>query len=118
MALNNPDCSLPMQYLLAICLSAREITSFERMIEKYSWTKVLLALSATHQEAVMALYPGAPSKWIKYRISSDTERRFKSFGEKMKWVKLQPDNPENKESMRKNFRDTYWYYLLFSDSGR
>lgn len=111
LAVNNPANQLPMQYLLAICLTNKDLKHFRTLLEKYLRTDVLPALSKSHQEAVIAMEQHNPGFWIKNGVSTKTEQQFRAFDFDMG----SPQVPNFKEKMESSHGDTYWYYVLFTN---
>jgi hypothetical protein len=115
LAINNPDSNLPAQYLLAMWLADRKMQSFEKFIERRYGTPVLPALSAHHQEAVIAMAADNPPLWTKYGVSRQTIKQFTDF---QRTVYLGRQLPDYHDAVEKKFGKTYWYYLLFTDAGK
>lgn len=103
---------LPMQYLLAICLTNKDLKTFRAILEKYFRTDQLPALSTNQQEAVIALEQDNPGFWITNGVSPGVEKRFRAFDADMTINRAAPDF---KEKMRLSHGNTYWYYLLFNN---
>ena len=112
LANHHPENNIAMQYLLALCLTNKDLRAFSALLEKYFRTAVLPVLSTNHQEAVIALEQNNPVFWIKNGVSSKTEQRFRAFDQAMK-NRLVPDF---EEKIRASFGNTYWYYVLFTKS--
>jgi hypothetical protein len=108
LALNNPKNDLPMQYLLALCLTNKDLKKFRFMLEEYAKTPVLPRLSKSHQEAVIALEQKKPLFWLQNGVSSKVEQCFRAFDTDM-------NNQQYgfEERIRSRYGDTFWYYLLF-----
>jgi hypothetical protein len=114
LANNNPAAPLPMQYLLALCLTNRDLKTFRTLITKYHRTKMLPTLSTSHQEAVIALEQDNPTFWIKNGVTSKVEQRFRAFD-----ADVRQRNIANFDGrMRQSHGETYWYYLLFNEGRR
>ncbi|MDR2774721.1 MAG: DMT family transporter, partial [Tannerella sp.] len=102
---------LPLQYMLAICLTNKDLKTFRTLHEKYFRTDMLPTLSISHQEALIALEQDNPGSWIKNGVGAEVERRFRAFDMDMH----NRHHPDFKEKMRSAHGNTYWHYLLFND---
>ncbi|MDR0698320.1 MAG: DMT family transporter, partial [Tannerella sp.] len=108
---HQPGNTLPLQYMLAICLTNKDLKTFRALHEKYFRTDMRPSLSISHQEALIALEQGNPGFWIKNGVSTQVEKRFRAFDMDMH----NRNHPDFKEKMRLAHGNTYWYYLLFND---
>jgi hypothetical protein len=108
---HHPENPLPLQYMLAICLTNKDLKTFRALHEKYFRTNILPSLSISHQEALIALEQDHPGFWIKNGVSVQVEKRFRAFDMEM----YNRHHPDFKEKMRLTYGNTYWYYLLFND---
>lgn len=111
LAINNPDNSLPIQYLTVSYMLSRNLHGFQRLLNLYYHTPVWPSLSIREQEAVVALYQQQPDKWLDNGVSFKVESSFHKFDTDMKRFHNQMNV---KEIMGKNYGGTYWYYLLFN----
>ncbi|MDR1102693.1 MAG: DUF6057 family protein [Tannerella sp.] len=121
LAISNPSCSLPVQYLLAMRLANREMNVFRTLLDKYYGTEILPSLGKNQQEAVMVMAMDDPASRTKYGVSRRTADRFISFSRKMEISRLltgAEEKAEVRKEIRQLFGDTCWYYLLFTDSGK
>jgi len=105
---NNPQATLPMQYMLAMTLTGRDLKTFRRLMEQYFRTPILPVLGKNHQEAVIALAQDDPGYWIKHGVSTEVEKHFRSFDSEMRQRKLKSLDAK----MQSDFGDTFWFYLL------
>jgi len=109
LAFNNPSCTLPMQYLLALTLAGKDLKTFRSLIEKYFRTPLLPTLSNNQQEAVIALEQNNPVFWIKNGVTTKTEQRFRAFDRDMNNQNVK----DFVDKMQSAHGDTYWFYLVF-----
>lgn len=112
LANNNPAGQLAMQYLLALCLTNKDLKLFRTILEKYFRTAVLPVLSPVQQEAVIALEQNNSSFWIRNGVSIRTEQRFRTFEADIS----NPHVLNFEEKIRADYGDTYWYYVLFTNT--
>jgi hypothetical protein len=112
LAENDAENPLPIQYLLAICLTNKDLKTFRTLLDKHFRTAALPALSISHQEAVIALEQDNPGFWIKNGVSTGVEKKFRAFDADMtKNHRI----PGFESMMQSSYGNTYWYYLLFNN---
>ena len=110
LAVNNPANPLAMQYLLAICLTNKDLVFFKEILDCYLRTPVLPVLSPVQQEAAIALEQNNPLSWIKNGVDTKTEQRFRAFDNEIRNRNI----PDFEEKMKSAYGNTYWYYVLFN----
>lgn len=110
LANNNPDNELPMQYLIALYLTNKDLKNFRRLLEVYAKTPLWPVLSTSHQEAIIALEQDSPRYWVQNGVSTKVEQRFRAFDNDM-------NNQQYgfQEKLASRHGDSFWYYLVFTD---
>ena len=110
LAVNDPANPLAMQYLLAICLTNKDLVFFKKVLDRYLRTPVLPVLSPVQQEAAIALDQNNPLSWIKNGVDTKTEQRFRAFDDDIRNRNV----PDFEGKMKSAYGNTYWYYVLFN----
>ncbi|MGM9759575.1 MAG: DUF6057 family protein [Parabacteroides sp.] len=107
-----PDHKTILEFAGANLLLAKNLSSFEAILQQYYGTPVLPSLPRAFQEAVVILAESDPALATRYAIPEALLQRFAEF----KQVYLQNKNhPQLPLLIRKTFGSNYWTYYLFTN---
>lgn len=104
----NPTNTAAKEYLSTILLLEKQIPAVIEIADKFYQNEKLPEMI---QEAIISALERNPEEWEKYKISSETIKKYESY----KQLFLKNRNKPNLSGvMKQNFGNTYWYYLMFS----
>ncbi len=107
----NPSAPAAIEFLGSSYLLAKDVLSFQLLIEKYYGTEVIPVLPKSFQEAVIILSETDPEYWKRFHISESIIQRFDEY---KKQVVANKNNTSLLPGLlRSSFGDTYWYYFMF-----
>ena len=107
---DHPDNQAALNYLLSICLLYKDIDSFYKALTTYRYMHTGFYLPELYQEALLIYYDiHKNDKNIKrFLLSEEVVRQSVSFKEKYQRTHGNP------KAMKKEFGDTYWFYLRYA----
>lgn len=107
----DPANSIPIQYLGAYYLLAKDLSGFKAMIEKYYGTEALPTLPVSYQEAIIVLSEKDPDYWKKFTVSESIVQRFSEY--KQQVLAGRGNSGALPGLLRRAYGDTYWFYFMF-----
>lgn len=109
----NHDNRMAYDYLLTLCLLDSNFPVFVRYIQNYRYYK-MKTLPSSWAEALSVYIlkvKSIPPFVDEETISKATMDRFKAFNDTM--LKFKNDKDAAQNTMRRDFENTYWYYMLY-----
>ena len=107
----NPDNKVAFDYMIASLLLWKDMPSIKAFVEHYEGTEVLPTLPPLLQQAVISYAEHDPAYCLEHGVSEQLLAAFQDF--KRKVVSLRRARQDLKVGLA-NYRQTFWYYLLFS----
>lgn len=109
-AQNNPKNRAAIEYLGCLFLLEKDLNGFQNILDCYYGTDVLPYLPGSFQQAVIILNENNPDKWKQYHLSESLIRQFSAY---KNTFQKNRQSPYLKETLYRNFGNTYWYYFTF-----
>lgn len=109
----NHDNRMAYDYLLTLCLLDSNFPVFVRYIQNYRYygLKTLPRSWAEALSVYILKIKSIPPFVDDQTISKENMDRFKAFNDAM--MKFNNNKEEAQNTMRRDFENTYWYYLLY-----
>ena len=111
---DHPDNQAALNYLLSISLLYKDIDSFYKALTTYRYFNAGFYLPKLYQEALLIYYDiHKNDKNIKrFLLSKEVIRQSGLFKEKYQW------SQGDQRAMKKDFGNTYWFYLRYAPMPR
>lgn len=106
----NPENRIPVEYVGAAFLLAKDMNGFKNFLEEYYGTEILPELPRSYQEAIFTMAENDPEYWKKYDLPDDMVVRFQEY---KKQVLGNRNSGNIANLLRRSFGDTYWFYYMF-----
>jgi hypothetical protein len=110
LAENNPEYTVPVQYLGSMYLLARDLVPFKELLDHYCMTEVLTCLPQSFQEAILLICGNNADMLSKYDLDDEIRKKYIEF---QKFILLNQQNPELPSLACAKYGHTYWFYYIF-----